>query len=46
MDVTKTREQKPGRRQTRNERRSFTHTADRTHVANVPRRPKRGGGRL
>lgn len=47
MDVTRTRSQKPGRRQNRRERRSFGNTADRTHTANAPSgRPMRGGIRL
>lgn len=48
MDVTRVREQKHGRRQSRGERRSFGRNADRTHTANTlgSGRPMRGGIRL
>ncbi|QXP08191.1 MAG: hypothetical protein [Arizlama microvirus] len=47
MDVTRAREQRSGRRQSKGERRSFSNTAGRTHAANVGSGlPKRGGIRL
>lgn len=46
MDVTRAREQRHGRRQSRREKRSFSRNADRTHVANTGTGVKRGGGRL
>lgn len=47
MDVTRVREQRHGRRQSRYEKRSFSKNADRTHTANSGSgRPMRGGIRL
>lgn len=47
MDVTRAREQRSGRRQSRGERRSFSRTAGNTRRENSNSgRPMRGGIRL